>query len=180
MTWLEVKGIEKERAERRKNEAQRQAILKEFKLIQEDAQQLLTENLQGPENERLPLQEFSLDIEKDTTKKNDSKKDCLLMKDYYEKLIVAQDNVTTWLRRSLWDPMFVQGKVIQAMFANFEVENYTLLAPDGKQQETIKFIEEYRAIENALALNDVFEPWSLMEERLVPFLIAYVIRCGLR
>lgn len=126
---------------------------------------MLIQNLEGPENERLDVQEFCLDLVDQAKKKDNARKDCLLMKEYYGKLIVAQDKVTTWIRKTFWDSMHVQGRIIQGIFANFEVENYTLLPPDGRQQEVLKIVEQFRSIENELAVDDIFEPWNPQEER---------------
>lgn len=176
MTWLEYQRMALEMEERAHDEIERTAVWSSFKQIQLQVQQLLTANVEGPDDEKLNLQEFNMDLQLVEETKQRSQEDCLIMKEYFEKLIIAQDKVTTWIKKYLWDTMLIKGKVICAIFANFEVENFTLLPPDGQQQEVLKCVQEYRRIEQLLSKNDTFEPWIPQSERYRKQFIQFYVK----
>lgn len=121
--------------------------------------------MHGPENERLPLQEFNLDVElKDRHLFNNSVL-CTNMRAYYGSLIIEQDKVTDYLKKHFWDTMSTPGKSIWAIWGNYEVRNYVLLPHDQRAAEARQCVEERRAVEALMSCEDSFEPWYPQRRR---------------
>ncbi|XP_022907276.2 cilia- and flagella-associated protein 43 isoform X1 [Onthophagus taurus] len=159
-TWLEVEELKLYSDEFKKCEEQKSAIMKRFKLVKSELKKLLTKNQQGPENELLDIQDFNLDLEFKNQMIADNVIKCKETKIYLEALIVAQDNVSKWIKSYCWDPMKVPGKTIFGIFSAIDVENYTLLPDDKGQEQILNYIEQYRDIEKLMASCDIFEPWN--------------------
>ncbi|XP_031334791.1 cilia- and flagella-associated protein 43 isoform X2 [Photinus pyralis] len=159
-TWFEVEKINKEIRERIACAQERHDILLEFTKIQYEIKELLTKNLEGPENERLDIQEFNLDIALKQEKTLQSQEECKRTKQYLEALIVAQDNVSKWIKQFCWNPMKVQGQDLGAIFEEFIVENYVLLDHDvGFTTNTLEVVTELRNLEQNMSKGDSLEPW---------------------
>ncbi|GJQ81907.1 hypothetical protein Trydic_g3740, partial [Trypoxylus dichotomus] len=158
-TWLEMEQMKKTEEEYLKCEKQRKNILKRFRQIKRMVGELLTKNLEGPENEYLDVQDFNLDTELKEQRWLENNEKCKETKIYLEKLIVAQDKVSQWIKEYCWDTMAEPGKSIFGIFTDLEVENYVLLPDDPQQMEIVKYIEEHRAIEEMMANTEIFEPW---------------------
>lgn len=159
MTWFQVTDLKRKEREAEICAEERANILDEFKIIQGEVQELLTQNIEGPENEIIPIQEFNLEIEYANHLKSESIKKCEQTKAYLEALIAAQDKVTKWCKAYFWDRMFVQGKSIWAIFGNFDVENYVLLPNSNEKEAKAALVEQLRKTEDLLAKYDSFQPW---------------------
>ncbi|KAK5649933.1 hypothetical protein RI129_000962 [Pyrocoelia pectoralis] len=159
-TWFEVEKINREIRERIECATERHDILLEFVSIQHEIKELLTKNLEGPDNERLDIQEFNLDIALKHEMTLQSQEKCKRTKQYLEALIDAQDKVSKWIKQFCWDPMRVQGQDLSAIFENFIVENYVLLDHDvGFTRNTLEVVTELRNLETKMSKDDTLEPW---------------------
>lgn len=163
-TWLELIALRNKEKQRKSCIKERYYILEEFKVIQQEVQDLLTKNLEGPENEVLDVQKFNLDSEYSEEQRLWSATRCKHAKIYLETLIVAQDNVTKWCKNFFWDRMDVQGKAIRAISDNFYLRNYVML-PHDQNNDIIKAIEEKRRVEDLMARQDSFQPWIPYTDR---------------
>lgn len=172
MTWLELVAMRIKEKEHKSCWRERKYIMDEFKVIQEEVQQLLTTNMEGPENEILDVQKFNLDTEYAEEQKLWSAVRCKHAKLYLEALIVAQDNVTKWCKRYFWDRMNVQGKAIWAICDNFDIRNYVML-PGDINSDKLKIIEEKRRIEDLMARLDTFRPWIPYSDKYVDILLKF-------
>lgn len=159
MTWFEVTESIRKDKEAQLCARERASILEDFKVIQGEIQALLIKNLEGPDNEKIPIQEFNLDTEYAELLKKQSAKKCEETKNYLEALIVAQDKVTQWCKGYFWNRMWVQGKSIWSIFGNFDVQNYALLPEHPEKQRSLMSIVEQRRTEQFLAKHDSFKPW---------------------
>lgn len=138
---------------------ERDNILAEFKSIKTELGRLLTANIEGPDNEKLDLQEFNLDVDLKEELIRQSQDDCQRTKIYLESLIVAQDKVTQWLKTFCWDSMAIIGQSICGIFSNFQVDNYVLVPFEQAMQQNLNLVDEYRKLEIQLATDDTFQPW---------------------
>lgn len=166
-TWLEVENLKKTQQEYKRCEVQRKSIFKKFKQIQKFVQQLLSKNLEGPEDEYLDIQDFNLDTELKETKWHENHGRCKQTKTYMEKLVVAEDQVSEWIKEFCWNTMRNQGQTLFGIFSEIWVENYVLLPENPKDLELANFIEEHRILEEMMAHNEIFEPWVPKATRYV-------------
>lgn len=158
-TWLEVEELLKVERERRACLTERKAIIASFKQLRREVRSLLIGNLEGPENEKLDIQEFNLDEEFKERVAFRNQIECDNAKKYYEQVIIAQNKVTQWIKRTCWDPISIQRKSILAFFASMDVENYPLFPLSDKEINYFEKVEEARLIELLLSYEDSFKPW---------------------
>lgn len=163
-TWLELVVLRTTQREYRLCLRERFYILEEFKVIQKEVQELLTENIEGPDNEVLDVQKFNLDTEQAEEQRMWSETRCRHAKTYLETLIVAQDNVTKWCKKYFWERMHIHGKSMWAICDNFDIRNCVML-PEDQNNEEINGITEKRRIEDLMARLDSFRPWVPYTER---------------
>lgn len=154
-----MEQMKKTQEEYMKCEEQRKGIMKRLRVIKKQVELLLSRNLDGPTNEYLDIQDFNLDTElKDRLWLENGMK-CKQTKIFLEKLIVAQDKISQWIKEFCWDTMTQPGKTMYGICSDIEVENYTLLPEDPQQLEIVSYIEEHRALELMMANKEIFEPW---------------------
>lgn len=165
MTWFQVTESKRKEKESELCAEERAIILQDFKIIQSEIQELLTINLEGPDNEKIPIQDFNLDTEYADRLKSESAKLCEQTKNYLEALIVAQDKVTKWCKGYFWSRMLVQGQSIWSIFGNFDVQNYALFPERPEKQIQLLSTEEQRKTEQFLAKHDSFKPWIPYSQR---------------
>ncbi|KAF5280666.1 hypothetical protein FQA39_LY05314 [Lamprigera yunnana] len=161
-TWAEIDQINKELQERQLCAEERHDILVQFSIVKRDIQELLTKNLEGPDNEKLDVQTFNVDIALKEEKIKQSQEECKKVKLYLEALIVAQDEVANWIKNFCWDPMLVQGQDVSGIFENWSVDNYALRKYDFAitvSEAKLKLIAELRNLENQMAKKDSLQPW---------------------
>ncbi|KAI4459081.1 hypothetical protein MML48_6g00013951 [Holotrichia oblita] len=159
VTWLEMEEMKRVQEDYLKCATQRKSIIKHFKSIKKQVVALLTQNLEGPENEYLDIQDFNLDSELKEQRWLENNLKCKETKIHLEKMIVAQDKVSDWIKQYCWDTMAEQGKTIFGIFADIDVDNYVLLPEDVNNTEVSKYIEEHRVLEEMMANVEIFEPW---------------------
>jgi hypothetical protein len=162
--YLEVQEMRKLETERLKCHAERQAILYEFALIQRDLQELLTANIEGPENEKLDLKEFNMNTKLFEEKAEYHKKLRKATEIYLSHLIDAHNQISDYMVASYWEKMRIPGTAIRAIFANFEVNNYVLLPEDINREQILEWIRCQRRIERYLNNMSSFQPWEPIEE----------------
>lgn len=93
MTWLEIQEELKVEKEKEICLMEKTTMLQEFTEIKETLNNLVTNNIRGPDNERLDLLEFFLDTALHNHKKELNKQECKHTEIYLRALIVAQDKV---------------------------------------------------------------------------------------
>ncbi|XP_044262211.1 cilia- and flagella-associated protein 43 [Tribolium madens] len=157
----EMKKIEKEYLQCKK---ERDSILAEFRSIQKELQELLTANLEGPDNEKLDMKEFNLNTTLYNQKAEFNRKLKKATELYLKNLIQAQNMISNYMVTNFWDKMKVPGAAIKAIFANFEVTNYVLRPPDLNREEVLNWIRHQRRIERYLSEMNSFHPWEPMPE----------------
>ncbi|VEN41838.1 unnamed protein product [Callosobruchus maculatus] len=158
-SWIEVEEILRTEREEELCRVERKRIMTEFLSIKKALQQLVTQNLEGPENEKIDLLEFYLDTSTYFQKRNQNKEDCRYMESYLKALIVAQDKVSEHIIKTYWEPMDVKGRLLKGIFVNTMCNLYVLLPPDQEGLKRLAWIEELRKIEKILSAHDQFEPW---------------------
>lgn len=137
----------------------KQELLKEFQNIKEILNEMVTRNMNGPENEKVDFVDFYLDTGNYNRKKLKNKRECKEMEIHMKALIIAQDKVTVYLKRTYLLPMGVIGKIIRGIFQKTMATNYVLLPQDEKRLRQLKWIEELRKVEQCMSNTATFQPW---------------------
>lgn len=158
---LEEKHLEQER---KKCHEEKTAILEEFSLIQKELQFLLTENLEGPGNEKLDLEEFNLDTKLFEEKHEENKQLLKATEIYFKKIIDANNAIAEYMMENFWRRMKVPGCTIKAIFANFEVDNFVLVPEVENRENMIDWIKKFLNMTRSIEQGNVFHPWKPMNE----------------
>lgn len=164
-SWLEYQDIMQTQEDVLVCRFDREMLLKDLNETKATIQNLITLNLEGPENQMLELTEFNLNLNayKELCKKTDD--ECEYLNKYYRKLIVEQDKVFNYIKTNFYDIMMVPERQLYALFQNHCVANYSLPLPNIEQLERIENIEEYEKLESLCAPTDRFYPWNRYTKR---------------
>lgn len=159
-TWLEMQEINLREKERKTCEKERSDIWKNFVSIRNAVQELLTANIEGPDNEKLNLQVFNIDLALKNEKLQKSKEDCEKMRAYLLAKIIAQDKVTNFIKSFCLSNISVPCKSINAFYENYDVTNYTITTNNYFSSETFLLLSTFREIEKFICTKDIFKPWD--------------------
>ncbi|XP_050303153.1 cilia- and flagella-associated protein 43 [Anthonomus grandis grandis] len=171
-SWKEIQKLKNIEAEEEQCRVEKNKILKEFQDIQNILQQLVSDNLEAPDNKKLDLLEFYLDAQSYQKKQQANKEECKELEIYLKHLILAQDTVSEYIINNYYKPMGVQWQTIMGIFSVQKATNYCLLPENPEQEFTLRWIEEQRRIEQFLSSQDTFEPWMPMSKEKILDLVA--------
>ncbi|XP_060535582.1 cilia- and flagella-associated protein 43 [Cylas formicarius] len=170
-TWKDVQRLRQIAREEELCKLEKNAVWNEFKDIQRQLRELVTRNLEGPENEKIDLTEFYLDTALYNVMQQNNKEDCKRTETYLRCLIVAQDKVSDYLIKNYWDKMGVIWQQIHGFFSATKATKYCLLPEDEKKLKRLAWAEEQRKVEQFLTSQDSFEPWVMVSrEKLLEIL----------
>ncbi|KAG5881166.1 hypothetical protein JTB14_024580 [Gonioctena quinquepunctata] len=159
MTWMDVDCVMKLESDELECREEKQEILAEFKDIKTTLNKMITNNLEGPENEKIDLLEFYLDTPTYNIEKHKNKEECKKKEVYFKALIEARDRVSQHIIRNYLDKMRVSGRIIRGIFHDVMATNYTMLPVDPAKVMRLAWVEEQRRVEMFLSANDSFRPW---------------------
>lgn len=124
----------------------------------------MTQNINGPDNEKLELSEFYLDTALYNYKRDLNKLECKNTENYLKALIVAQDKVSKYLMENCWHSMITKSKRVRGIFSRTEIDNFTLFPEDSLTEKQLAWVHEQRKIEQFLKVSDNFTPWMILSE----------------
>ncbi|KAL1501408.1 hypothetical protein ABEB36_006732 [Hypothenemus hampei] len=160
--WTEIERLKRIEEEERLCNEERAKILEEFTHIQKVVQELVDENFEAPDNKKLDLLEFYLDVPEYHRKQLKNKDECKEVESYLKSLIVAQDKVSEYIIKNYYEPMDVKWENIIGIFSAVKATNYCLLPDTELDIQRLQWIEEQRKVEQYLSSQDTFEPWQTM------------------
>lgn len=153
------------------NEEEKASIYVEFNEIKNELRALLNQNLDGPENEKLDLVEFNLDIKYFNDIKEKNRVECKDTEQYIKKYVATIYKVCEKIKNLCFNTMAVQKRKLLGLSTSINVESYSLLPPDGKKMEELNWIMEQLKLERFVNENDTFTPWKPMTQALVQYSI---------
>ncbi|XP_066139211.1 cilia- and flagella-associated protein 43 isoform X2 [Euwallacea fornicatus] len=165
MNWKEIQRLKIIEEEERQCAKELSKILNEFQDIQNILINLVNQNVDGPENQKLDMLEFYLDIPSYHKRQQKNKEDCKELDTYLKCLILAQDKVSAYIIKNYYEPMVVQWQNILGIHSAVKATNYSLLPENHSQIKRFRWIEEQRKIERYLSSQDNFEPWLAMTKQ---------------
>lgn len=156
--FTDLKNEEAYQMEAMESEETRRDLMNKIEKLRGQISRLLDMNEKLVEEERLPIENFNLDLKTKTQMEleaqNERDNEEKRMADYIE----AQTAINQWIIEKCWDPMDVKGAKLRGMFVDLFVENYPLLK-NPETDDHLKKLRLMRAIENSVAQQDVFLPW---------------------
>ncbi|XP_031694958.1 cilia- and flagella-associated protein 43 [Anarrhichthys ocellatus] len=148
-TWLEsrreavIKEDNEQYSETKKN------LRKPIKELRDDIQEMMRENENLPDIERLEQQEFNLDVEEQRRLEATVEQEVTRVRNEIELEISAKRYISDVLRRECWDSKTVKGKATKAFYSKQQVRNYPLKERTDKEVEDLHRVQNMRKIEMA-------------------------------
>ncbi|KAM3862960.1 cilia- and flagella-associated protein 43-like [Diretmus argenteus] len=148
-TWLETKQEAAVKAENQQHYETKEQLRKEFKELQDAMHEMMRENENLPENERLELREFNLDVEEQRRLEARGAQEVARVRDQIEREKLANCYLRDVLKREFWDAMKVKDKAVKAFHSEHEVKNYPMKERSEKELEDLLRVQTMRKIEQA-------------------------------
>ncbi|KAM7408596.1 hypothetical protein PAMA_002353 [Pampus argenteus] len=148
-TWLEsrqemiVQEDHKQYSETKKN------LRKTMKEMRDIIQEMIRENEKAPENERLELQEFNLDVEEQKRLDAMVEQEVTRVRNEIELEILEKFYLRDVFKRECWDSMKVKGRAVKAFHSEHEVKNYPLKERTEKDLGDLRRVANMRMLEKA-------------------------------
>lgn len=128
--------------------------------LKKKLQIIIDKNATAPDDEKLPIQDFNLDME-GAERLNELAR---LDRETEEKNIISQcieyNRITEIIKLRTWSLMDVKGKQLRGIFTKMKVENYSLLYGDTQRSDDLEKVKLWRAAEHFVSGKDVFQPWK--------------------
>uniref|UniRef100_A0A7N6ANC1 Cilia- and flagella-associated protein 43 n=1 Tax=Anabas testudineus TaxID=64144 RepID=A0A7N6ANC1_ANATE len=110
-------------------------------------QEMMRENENLPEIERLEQHEFNLDVEEQKRLEAMVEKEVTRVRNEMEWEILAKCYLHDVQKRECWDSMKFKGRAIKAFHSDHEVKNYPLKERTEKDMEDLRWVQNIRKIE---------------------------------
>ncbi|XP_054455755.1 cilia- and flagella-associated protein 43 [Anoplopoma fimbria] len=167
-TWLESRREEIIKEDNEQYSDTKKNLRKTIKELRDNIQEMMRENENLPDIERLEQQEFNLDVEEQRRLEAMMEQEVTRVRNEVEWEISAKRYLSDVLRRECWDSMKVKGKAIQAFHSEQQVKNYPLKERTDKEVEDLQRVQIMRKIEMAACtqsgLKKTFNTTSVKEE----------------
>ncbi|XP_066549969.1 cilia- and flagella-associated protein 43 [Amia ocellicauda] len=128
---------------------ERQTMRNDIKQLRKTIQDMMNENNTLPENEKLQLWEFNLDIEEHKRMEAKIEDEVARVRNEMELQIEAYCYEYDVIKRECWDSMKVKGRAIKAFHQEDEVKNYPMKERTQREMEELERVKTLRRIEQA-------------------------------
>ncbi|XP_049456039.1 cilia- and flagella-associated protein 43 isoform X1 [Epinephelus fuscoguttatus] len=145
-TWLESRREAVMKEENEQYSETKKKLRKSLKELRDTIQEMMRENENDPDAERLEQQEFNLNIEE---QKRLEEQEVTRVRTEVEWEILSKWYLRDVLQRECWDSLKVKGKAIKAFHSDHEVKNYPLKERTGKELEDLRRVQNTRKTEEA-------------------------------
>ncbi|XP_037639094.1 cilia- and flagella-associated protein 43 isoform X1 [Sebastes umbrosus] len=148
-TWLEGRQKAVIKNDNEQYSETKQNLKRTMKELRGQIQQMIRENENVPDDERLELWEFNLDVEDQRRLDAMVEQEVTLVRSEIEWEILAKCYLRDVIKRECWDSMKVRGKAIKAFHSEHEVKNYPLKDRTEKEVEDLCRVQNMRKLEMA-------------------------------
>ncbi|XP_045926905.1 cilia- and flagella-associated protein 43 isoform X2 [Micropterus dolomieu] len=148
-TWLESRREAVLKEENEQYSETKKNLRKTIRELRDTIQEMMRENENVPDIERLEQHEFNLDFEEQRRLETMVEQEVTRVKNEIKWEILAQCYLRDVLKRECWDSMKVKGKAIKAFHSEHEVKNYPLKERTEKDMEDLRRVQNMRKLEKA-------------------------------
>ncbi|XP_043407754.1 cilia- and flagella-associated protein 43 isoform X4 [Chelonia mydas] len=166
MTWLNQKVQKAIKEEIKKFADKRKELKKGIKKLRKTIQEMMYENEQVPDIERLDQQDFNLDIEEQERLQVESEQEVAKIRKEIEMENLAKCYLRDVIKKECWDSMSIKGRAIKDII-------YKVKTAFNKEFDTVarqKEQEIARVKERNLRIQEIVEQLELQEEVWEPAL----------
>ncbi|XP_038265646.1 cilia- and flagella-associated protein 43 isoform X3 [Dermochelys coriacea] len=149
MTWLNQKVQKAIKEEIKKFADKRKELKKGIKKLRKTIQEMMYENEQVPDIERLDQQEFNLDIEEQERMQVESEQLVAKVRKEIEMENLAKCYLRDIIKKECWDSMSIKGRAIKCFHAAYEVKNYPMKERSKEELEALETVLQLKKFESA-------------------------------
>ncbi|EDV20844.1 uncharacterized protein TRIADDRAFT_60769 [Trichoplax adhaerens] len=150
-SWLERLIMETQRSDDKKYSDEKRAIRVAIRDLKRKVKELIINNENMPEIDRLQNYEFTLDVEERQRLIEESDKEVEMVRQDIRLKNVAKKYHQQLIKSECWDQMEIHGKAIHAFKSNVVVSNYPMRKRTETELAEIAFVNLQRKIEIAEA-----------------------------
>ncbi|XP_064287296.1 cilia- and flagella-associated protein 43 isoform X2 [Passer domesticus] len=149
MTWLGQKIQKVMREETQRFANQKEELQMGIRKLRETIQQMLHENEQVPDIEKLEHWEFNLDLEEQEQVQAVAEEDVARARREMEMETLSYCYLQDLIKYECWDDMCVKGRAVKCFHMDCEVWNYPLKERSKEEMETLKKVLQLKQTETA-------------------------------
>ncbi|CAM5157636.1 unnamed protein product [Natator depressus] len=149
MTWLNQKVQKAIKEEIKKFADKRKELKKGIKKLRKTIQEMMYENEQVPDIERLDQQDFNLDIEEQERLQVESEQEVAKIRKEIEMENLAKCYLRDVIKKECWDSMSIKGRAIKCFHAAYEVKNYPMKERSKEELEALERVLQLKKFESA-------------------------------
>ncbi|KAK3771256.1 hypothetical protein RRG08_024335 [Elysia crispata] len=146
-TWLEQRQIDALRQENQQYSSVKHDLRTQIRDIRKSIQEMMAQNQDLPEIEKLSRHEFDLDLEEQNRLQAEGDAEIHRVREDIEFENLAKLYLHEKIKEECWDKMNVKGRALQAFNSSLEVSNFPLRERPLEVVNEIKTIETRRKIE---------------------------------
>ncbi|XP_071336498.1 cilia- and flagella-associated protein 43 isoform X2 [Trachinotus anak] len=148
-TWLESRRDAVLKEETEQYSEIKKNWRKTIKELRDAVQEMMQENENLSDIERLKQHEFNLNVEEQRRLEAMVEQEVTRVREEIEWKILAKFYLRDVLKRECWDSMKVNGRAIKAFHSEHEVKNYPLKQRTEKEVEELRRVQSNRKFEKA-------------------------------
>ncbi|XP_073337399.1 cilia- and flagella-associated protein 43 [Pagrus major] len=148
-TWLESRREAVLKEENEQYSETKKNLRKTVKELRDTIQEMMRENDNLPDIERLEQREFNLDVEEQRRLEAMVEQEVVRVRNEIEWENLAKCYLRDVLKRECWDTMKVKGRTVKAFHSEHEVKNYPLKEQTEKEVEDLRRVQKMRKLEEA-------------------------------
>ena len=146
-TWLEQREIDARRQENQHYADVKKDIRSQIRDIRRTIQQMMTQNKDLPDIEKLGRHEFDLDLEEQNRLQAEGEAEIKKVREDIEFDNLAKLYLREKIKEECWDNMQIKGRALQAFNSSLEVSNFPLRERTLAILNMIKTVTTRRSIE---------------------------------
>ncbi|KAM3606934.1 uncharacterized protein V6R79_025898 [Siganus canaliculatus] len=146
-TWLESRRAAVLKEDNEKYSEKKKNMKKTLKEFRDTIQEMMRENENLPDIERLEHQEFNLNVEEQKNLEAMVDQEVTRVTKEIEMKNLEKCYLRDILKRDCWDSLEVKGKAIKAFHSEREVKNYPLRERTDKEVEALCRVQDMRKLE---------------------------------
>uniref|UniRef100_A0A8C3IJJ8 Cilia- and flagella-associated protein 43 n=1 Tax=Chrysemys picta bellii TaxID=8478 RepID=A0A8C3IJJ8_CHRPI len=127
----------------------RKELKKGIKKLRKTIQEMMYENEQVPDIERLDQQEFNLDIEEQERLQAESEQEVARVRKAIQMENLAKCYLRDIIKKECWDSMSIKGRAIKCFHAAYKVTNYPMKERSKEELEALERVLQLKKIESA-------------------------------
>ncbi|PFX29198.1 cilia- and flagella-associated protein 43-like [Stylophora pistillata] len=169
-TWLEKAVSETQREEAKKFAEIKRKLRQEIQELRQTVLQMMDDNQQAPEIERLDRYEYNLDVDQRQKLILEGEEKIKQVREEIELANLANQYLREIIKKECWEAMVVKGRSVNAFHLPLSVSNYPMKERTKTELDEIQYVINQRKIEqaeSAASKDVVFGPTSARNTPLV-------------